>query len=48
MGEGFGFDVLGTVEDFTKLCSDVREYDGHVLEITKDTKKQTAVLKIRR
>ncbi|MCI8887663.1 MAG: MBL fold metallo-hydrolase [Hungatella sp.] len=47
-GEGFGFDVLGTVEDFTKLCSDVREYDGHVLEITKDTKKQTAVLKIRR
>ena len=47
-GEGFGFDVLGTVEDYTKLCDDVRVYETNVLEVTKETPNQTAVLKIRR
>lgn len=47
-GDGFGFDVLGTVEDYAALCQDVRYYSGHVLEVTSDTERQTAVLKIRR
>lgn len=47
-GEGFGFDVLGTVKDYTKLCSDVRIYEENVLELDKDTKGQTAVLAMRR
>lgn len=47
-GDGFGFDVLGTVEDYTALCQDVRSYSGHVIEVTKDTERQTAVLEIRR
>lgn len=47
-GEGFGFDVLGTVEDYTKQCSDVEDYPTNVIEIEKDTKRQTAVLAIRR
>lgn len=47
-GDGFGFDVLGTVEDYTKLCGDVKFYPDNVLEVTEDTQKQTAVLAIRR
>lgn len=47
-GEGFGFDVLGTVEDYTRLCDDVKVYEGNMLEVDKNTKKQTAVLTIRR
>jgi len=47
-GEGFGFDVLGTVEDYTGLCDDVKAYEGNVLELHKDTEKQTAVLSMRR
>lgn len=47
-GDGFGFDVLGTVEDYTKLCDDVKFYPDNTLEVTKDTQKQTAVLAIRR
>ncbi|MGN0372177.1 MAG: MBL fold metallo-hydrolase [Enterocloster sp.] len=44
-GKGFGYDVLGTVEDFTQLCDDVITYEANSIEITKDTNKQTAVLK---
>lgn len=47
-GDGFGVDVLGTVEDYTKLCDDVKFYSDNVLEVTKDTQKQTAVLAVRR
>ena len=47
-GEEFGFDVLGTVEDYTNQCSDVKDYPTNVIEIEKDTKGQTAVLAIRR
>ena len=44
-GEGFGFDVLAELEDFTQLCGDVVHYGGSVLELTKDLPAQTAVLK---
>lgn len=44
-GEGFGYDVIGTLEAFTALRSDVREYPGSELELTPETEKQTAVLK---
>ena len=44
-GEGFGFDVLAELEDFTRLCGDVVHYGGSVLELTKDLPAQTAVLK---
>lgn len=47
-GEGFGFDVLGTVEDYTRFCGDVKIYEENSIEITKDTPSQTAVLGIRR
>lgn len=46
-GEGFGFDVIGTVNEYTDLCDDVVLYDDNKIEITKNTKKQTAVLKMR-
>lgn len=47
-GEGFGFDVLGTVEDYAELCDDVKYYEENVLEVKKDMEKQTAVLAMRR
>ncbi len=43
-GEGFGYDVIGPVEDFLKLRSDVKRYDGNTLELTAATPAQTAVL----
>ncbi len=43
-GEGFGYDVLGPVEDFLKLRSGVKRYDGNTLELTAATPAQTAVL----
>lgn len=43
-GKDFGFDVLGTVEDYTKLCHDVIVYDRSFLELNKDMPTQTAVL----
>ena len=30
-GAGFGYDVIGPVEDFTRLCGPVRRLDGNVL-----------------
>ena len=43
-GEGFGLEVLDTVERFLALRSDVVRYPDHVLELTADTPAQTAVL----
>lgn len=43
-GDGFGFDVIGTVQEYTELCSDTVTYDGSELEITKDMAAQTAIL----
>ncbi len=40
----FGFDVLGTLEQFTDLCEVVVEYPGSVLEVTEDTRPHVAVL----
>ena len=42
---GIGYDVIGTVEQFTKLCDDVVTYPGSELELTPQISKQTAVLK---
>ena len=39
-----GFDVIGTLDQFTKLCENVRTYDGDTLELRADTPAQTAVL----
>ena len=43
-GENFGFDVIGTLEEYTSQCSDIKTYQGNVLEVTKNMEKQTAVL----
>ncbi|MDO4803593.1 MAG: MBL fold metallo-hydrolase [Lachnospiraceae bacterium] len=45
-GDGFGYDVIGPVTEFTKLCTDVRYY-GDEIEVTPKTERQTAVLKCR-
>ena len=42
--DSFGYPVLGTVEDYTALCSDAVCYEGNTLELTPETKSQTAVL----
>ena len=42
---GVGFDVIGTVDQFTKLCDDVVTYSGSELELTPQISRQTAVLK---
>ena len=40
----FGYDVLATVEDFLALRNDVVRYEENWIQITPDTKGQTAVL----
>ena len=42
--EAFGYDVLGTVDDFTELFELVVEYPGNALEVTEETAPHTAVL----
>ncbi len=46
-GEGFGYDVIGPVEDYLELCSHVVRYPGNTLVLDKDTPEQTAVLTYR-
>ena len=46
-GEGFGYDVIGTLEQFTALRKDVVEYPGSTLELKPGMDRQTAVLKPR-
>lgn len=43
-GEGFGYEVIGPVEDLLALRNDVVRYEGDSLEITAQTPGQTAVL----
>ncbi len=43
-GKGFGYDVIGPVEDFLSLCDNVVHYESNTLELTKDSPAQTAVL----
>ncbi len=45
-GDAFGYDVLGTLDDFIKLCDDVVIYPSNILEVTRQGKRQTAVLKL--
>ena len=42
--DSFGFDVLGTVEDYAALCGNVVRHPGNTLELTADTPAQTALL----
>ena len=44
-GEGFGYDVIGTLDQFTNLCSNVVTYPSSQLELTPQTPAQVAVLK---
>lgn len=44
-GNGFGYDVIGTLDAFTQLCSNVIEYPSSQLELTAETPSQVAVLK---
>lgn len=39
-----GYDVIGTLDAYTALCSDVKYYEGDTLALAKDTPSQTAVL----
>ena len=43
-GSGFGYDVIGPLEDYLALCNDVVRYPGNTLEVSKDMPRQTAVL----
>lgn len=42
--EEFGFDVLGTLEDFLKHCGPAVRFGGNSLELTPETPRQVAVL----
>ena len=42
--DSFGYDVLGTVEDYTALCDNTVRYPGNTLELNADTPAQTAIL----
>lgn len=46
-GGDFGYDVLGTLDEFTDLCDVVVEYPGNELEIFADTEPHVAVLKVK-
>lgn len=39
-----GYDVIGTLDDFTRLRTDVRQYDTDTFELDGDTPAQTAVM----
>lgn len=44
-GNGFGYDVIGTLDTFTQLCGNVIKYPGSQLELTAENPSQVAVLK---
>ena len=41
---GYGYPVIGPLDDYLALCSDVVRYPGNALELTPETPAQTAVL----
>lgn len=43
-GTGFGYDVIGTLDQFAGLCGDIVTYPSSELELTPQTQKQTAIL----
>lgn len=45
-GEGFGFDVLGTVDEFAALCGDVVRLEGNTLEVKRGEEKKTVIFKL--
>ena len=47
-GEGFGYDVIGTVQEFTSLFPEdmVKFYDTDTIEVTKDTPPQLSLIHI--
>lgn len=45
-GEGFGFDVLETRDDFLKMMDNVKYFDGRSINIDAGTEPMTAALKI--
>ena len=44
-GEGFGYDVIGTLDAFLAKAENVRVFDGGSLELTQPLRPMTAVLK---
>lgn len=45
-GDTFGYDEISTLDEFKTLASDIIEYNSNVIEVDKNTKKQTVMLKI--
>lgn len=43
-GTGFGYDVIGSLDQFTRLRNDVVAYTGSALDLSPETVRQTAVL----
>lgn len=43
-GEDFGYEMIGTLTEFTDLCDVVCEYDTDTLEVDKEGEEQVAVL----
>lgn len=46
-GKDFGYDVLGTVEDFTALCDCVAEYPGNSIQLNEGMLQQVAIMKLK-
>lgn len=46
-GDGFGYDVIGPVEDFLSLCGESVRSESSTVEITEDTPAGVLVLKAR-
>ena len=46
-GEAFGYDVIGTLDEFTDLCDCVVEYAGNSIELNGEMLQQVAVLKLK-
>lgn len=44
LGDSMGFNVIGELSEFTKLCDNVKYYESDTLELGPDTLAQTAVL----
>jgi len=43
--EEFGYDVIGTLDDYLKYCKNIMKYDINTIYINEDTETQTAILK---
>ncbi|MGF6905536.1 MBL fold metallo-hydrolase [Fusobacterium sp. PH5-44] len=43
--EEFGYDVIGTLDDYLKYCKNIKYYDTNTLIINNNTESHTAILK---